>query len=64
MCGHRIMAITSAFLADDVGSIPAARFSGHELYDLTVLSFFVESENSLIHPHFVTGTGHRLGTVF
>ncbi len=25
MCGHRIMAITSAFQADDAGSIPAAR---------------------------------------
>ena len=24
-CGHRIMAITSAFQADDAGSIPAAR---------------------------------------
>ena len=24
-CGHRIMAITSAFQADDVGSIPTAR---------------------------------------
>ena len=26
-CGHRIMAITSAFQADDAGSIPAARSS-------------------------------------
>ncbi|CAK3081950.1 conserved hypothetical protein [Vibrio crassostreae] len=25
MCVHRIMAITSAFQADDAGSIPAAR---------------------------------------
>ena len=25
ICGHRIMAITSAFQADDAGSIPAAR---------------------------------------
>ena len=25
VCGHRIMAITSAFQADDAGSIPAAR---------------------------------------
>ena len=34
MCGRRIMAITSAFQADDAGSIPAARsnlirFSAH-----------------------------------
>lgn len=27
ICGHRIMAITSAFQADDAGSIPAARSS-------------------------------------
>ena len=27
LCGHRIMAITSAFQADDAGSIPAARSS-------------------------------------
>ena len=25
ICGHGIMAITSAFQADDAGSIPAAR---------------------------------------
>ncbi len=30
VCGHRIMAITSAFQADDAGSIPAAR-SNHNL---------------------------------
>ncbi len=64
MCEHRIMAITSAFRADDADSIPTARSSGHELYDLRVLSFFVGSENSLIHPHFVTSTSHRLSTVF
>ncbi|CDT77424.1 hypothetical protein VCR3J2_120015 [Vibrio coralliirubri] len=34
MCVHRIMAITSAFQADDAGSIPAARSS---LLDASVL---------------------------
>jgi len=29
-CGHRIMAITSAFQADDAGSIPAARSTSKE----------------------------------
>ena len=31
-CGHRIMAITSAFQADDAGSIPAARSNSHSPY--------------------------------
>ena len=29
MCVHRIMAITSAFQADDAGSIPAARSNSY-----------------------------------
>ena len=39
MCVHRIMAITSAFQADDVGSIPTARST------LQVLSPLIPNQN-------------------
>ena len=32
-CGHGIMAITSAFQADDAGSIPAARSRNNLLFE-------------------------------
>ncbi|CAK2049563.1 hypothetical protein VCRA2122O12_40208 [Vibrio crassostreae] len=38
MCVHRIMAITSAFQADDAGSIPAARSNLFKLYTAKALS--------------------------
>ncbi|CAH6928950.1 hypothetical protein VCHA52P453_110013 [Vibrio chagasii] len=36
MCVHRIMAITSAFQADDAGSIPAARSKSSQCLSLTL----------------------------
>ena len=39
-CGHRIMAITSAFQADDAGSIPADR-SKHDA--VMQVAFFVQT---------------------
>ncbi len=44
MRGHRIMAITSAFQADDAGSIPAARSNIYLLPRNSFLSYSVESE--------------------
>ncbi len=39
-CGHRIMAITSAFQADDAGSIPADR---SKLDAIMQVAFFVQT---------------------
>ncbi len=42
-CGHRIMAITSAFQADDAGSIPADR---SRLDAVMQFAFFVQTPPS------------------
>ena len=44
-CGHRIMAITSAFQADDAGSIPAGR--SIEDYGDSIMSIFLRYLSSV-----------------
>ena len=38
-CGYRIMAITSAFQADDAGSIPATRSNACQAADPTTMFY-------------------------
>ncbi len=45
--GHRIMAITSAFQADDAGSIPAARSKFYLKMELPMFSMYLKTQKIL-----------------